>query len=763
MMKRILLPFLAFSLLVVGIQPARAQSPVPEAGFGYSVGYVTYDWEELDGQAGVSVVQFASNDDAISCVPDDTGYCTPTPIPLGLDFSFFENVYSEVFVSTNGLLLFDEIPILSYRINYAIPVDSKPQNLIAVYWDDLTLDAETGKVYYKNFAAPCPVGGSASGCTIIEYFNVRKYGEEAAPTFSVAAILYADGNIRIGFQGLPLFPNECTVGIEDDQGIIGYQVVFNETGLAPATMLQFTHPGPGYRAKAFPLVADALLNNNQVDLPFTLRNTGSVADTYTFSYSLTPGSRGPADGWTFTFIDPSGAPITGGLTLQPGLVSQQEIRLRITVPDTAQRGEYARVQIDIDSPNIVPYSLMRQTAVAAPFSLISLDTNRIQIHYQTSQQSYRGPVFLGYTGGPVGMAHQSEAIYLPYWTRVGVDQGSQIYLNTVVARVNAMGNRMGPRPLQDHRLDTLGVRDEYAALATTPGGNGAAVFVRRSSEPTITIYYVKINAAGGALAEPVVLMDNADLLTRTLGHPTVTALSDGRYVISWDYYDTNTEDQSIGDIYYAVFSNNGSLLVPPTSLTGAVYGGLIYSDASLLTLAGDKVLVAYQRYDDATREVDLVYRVLTPGGSTGSEAVIESNVRPSLVDMVVLAENHPLLSWVSQDLIGEYAEVRYAVLSADASSFVSAPTPLIPFDEHPAEKVSVASDSSGYGILVWGEVYTQRLYYALVNSDGAVITPPMSFRQAAPDRQLFLAADGSSLAYCPDTLSWQIALPSVMK
>jgi len=763
MMKRLLLPLLAIGLLVHIIQPARAQSPVPEAGFGYSVGYVTYDWEELNGQPGVTEVQFASDDDAISCLPDGTGYCTPTPIPLDLEFPFFENSYPEVYVSTNGLLLFGEAPVISYRINYAIPRDFMPQDIIAVYWDDLILDTATGAVYYKNFAAPCPVGGLATACTIVEYYNVKKYGEEAAPTFSVAAILYADGNIRIGFQGLPLTPNECTVGIEDDQRITGHQFIYNETGLAPATMLQFTYPGAGYRVKAFPPISDAMLNNYQVDLPFTLRNTGTVADTYTFSYSLVPGSRGPADGWTFTFIDASGNPITSGLTLQPGLVSQQEVRLRVTAPDTAQRGEYARVQIFVDSPNIAPYSLMRQTAVAAPFSLISLDTNRIQIHYQTSLQSYRGPVFLGYTGGPVGMAHQSEAIYLPYWTRAGVDQGGKIYLNSVVARINAMGNRIGPRPLDDHRLDTLGVRDESAMLATTPGGYGAAVFIRRSSQPTTTINYVKVSTSGGALAEPFVLMDNAGLATRTLGHPAVTALSDQRFVVTWDYYDTNTEDQSIGDIYYAVLDNNGNLVTPPTSLTGAVYDGPIFSDASLLPLAGDKVLVAYQRYDDTTKMVDLVYRVLTPGGSTGSETVIESNVRPSLVDMVLLAENHPLLGWVSQDLLGEYAEVRYAVLNADASSFVSAPTSLIQMDQRPAEKISVASDSSGHGILVWGEIYTQRLYYALVDSAGGVVTPPMAFRQAAPQRQLFLAASGSSLAYCPDTLTWKIALPSVMK
>ena len=763
MMKHLLLPLLLIGLLMQPAQPARAQAPAPEGGFGYSMGYVTYDWEELYGQAGVSEVQFASDDDAVSCVPDQTGYCAPTPIPLGLDFPFFENTYSDVYVSINGVLLFGEPPVNSYRLNDAIPRDFPPQNIIAIYWDDLILDAAAGAVYYKNYAAPCPVGNIASACTIIEYYQVLKFGEEGSQPFNIEAILYANGDIRIGFQGLPQLTDECTVGIEDDQGVTGHQFIYNQTGLAPTTMLQFTYPGVGYRVKAFPLVSGAFLNERQIDLPFTLRNTGTETDTYTFSYALMPGSQGTADGWTFSFIDSNGNPITGGLTLQPGLLSQQEIRLRITAPETAQRGDYAQAQINIQSPNIAPYTIIRQTSVAAPFTLISLDTNRIQVHYQLEHKTYRGPVFTGYTGGSVALAHQTEAIYLPYWTQLGVDLADNIYINALIARLNVVGNNIGPRPLYQHSQQTLGARDESTMLASIPDGLGAAVFLRRSNPEWIAINYARLSLTGRALGDPIVLMDNDGLNTRQLASPAVTVLPDNRFLVTWDYYDTNISDLSIGDIYYAVLNNDGSLAVPPTSLTSAVYGGPIYDNTSLLPLANGQVLVVYQRYDEALSVLNLVYRVLTPGGSTGTEILIEADVDLTQVDLAMLSDNHPLLAWVAKDMEDEFSEARFAVLNADASDFVLEPTALPQPDERPAEKLSVAADTQGNGVLVWGEVYTQRLYYTLVNSSGTVLTPPMTFRQAVPDRLLLLASDGGSLAYCPDVLTWNLSLPAVLK
>ena len=762
MMKRTFLSLLLICLLTTGIQTARAQTPAPEGDFGYTVGYVTYDWEELQGQADVGEVLFLSYDDALSCAIDQTGYCTPTPIPLGLDFPFFENTYSELYVSINGLLLFGGSQSDPYLVNRPIPRDFSPQDIIAPYWDDLELDPVDGAVYYKTFAN-CPVGDSASACAIVEYYHAKKYAEASAPTFNFEIVLYPSGNLRIGYQSLPLTIDQCTVGIEDDQGIYGNQVYYNQTGLQPATMLQFTYPAPGYRLKAFPVVSGAFLNNYQVDLPFTLRNAGTFQDTYTLSYTLLPGSQSPADGWTFTFIDSTGAPITGGVTLSPGLLSEQEIRLRVTAPDTALRGDYARIQIDIDSPNVSPFTIYRQAAAPAPFTSVSLDTNRVETRFQTLLRNYTGAVFLGYTGGQVAIAHQSEAIYLPYWTRLGENQTGLRYYNTVVARVNAVGNRIGPRPLDDHRYDVLGVRDEEAYLAMAPNGSGAAVFVRRTTQPLTSVDLIRVSSSGSPIGEPLTLMDNFGSDGRQYNRPVVTALSDNRFVVVWTFFDVNELDESLSDLYYAVLDSAGNVIHSPAPITNAVYGGLLYSDASVVTMAGDNVLVVYQQYNETTGDASLLYRILDPDTGPGAQQALATAAQPSIADIAVLDQNNILVAWVDRGASDDFYQAQYAVLNASASGFVLPPTVLAQPDQRPATRLSVTADSQGNGVLVWGEVYTQRLYYTLVNSSGTVLTPPMTFRQAVPDRLLLLASEGGSLAYCPDVLTWKLTLPAVLK
>jgi len=114
-----------------------------------------------------------------------------TSIPLPFPFPFYGQSYSEVFVSTNGLLTFgsgsaeywDELP----------PNPAAPNTLIAPFWRPLTISQ--GQVTYA----------STTSQVVISYNNVTaSIGIFGSRTFSFQVILRPDGTIRLQYNdGIP--------------------------------------------------------------------------------------------------------------------------------------------------------------------------------------------------------------------------------------------------------------------------------------------------------------------------------------------------------------------------------------------------------------------------------------------------------------------------------------------------------------------------------------------------------------------------------
>ena len=69
-------------------------------------------------------------------------------LDIGFPFKFYENTYTQLYVTTNGLVTFQVDAAYSWS-NTIIPNSSLPNNLIAPFWDDLGVSWEgynTGKV-----------------------------------------------------------------------------------------------------------------------------------------------------------------------------------------------------------------------------------------------------------------------------------------------------------------------------------------------------------------------------------------------------------------------------------------------------------------------------------------------------------------------------------------------------------------------------------------------------------------------------------------
>jgi len=185
-----------------GVPPAKGQGG-PDA-FGYrwidsdEPGGPTYDWVEISGVG----TQLTMGDD------DNEG-----PFDIGFTFSFYGNDFDQLYICSNGWVSFTST-VTTYS-NDPIPDPTGPQNLLALFWDDLT--GSGGYVYYYN-------DGSRF---IIEYDEVHRLGCSEC-LYTMEIILYPNGKIIYQYKTMAGDrQDEATIGIENADGTDGLEVVYN--------------------------------------------------------------------------------------------------------------------------------------------------------------------------------------------------------------------------------------------------------------------------------------------------------------------------------------------------------------------------------------------------------------------------------------------------------------------------------------------------------------------------------------------------------
>ena len=232
------------------------RAPVnPLTGFGGPDVY-GYNWIDSD-EAGGPVydwVDISTDGTAITLDDDDN----VGPYALGFDMSYYGNTYSELQICSNGWVSFTATTT-TYS-NQGIPNASDPNNLLAVFWDDLNPE-DGGMIYYKS--------EPENGRFIVMWDAVPHYsysGDGLPVTFEV--ILNADGSIV--YQYGPM--NEvdgATVGIENADGTDGLQVAFDAEYLYEGLAVYFYLPPPLTWVTADPLDGVvAGMGNQPVDVTF---------------------------------------------------------------------------------------------------------------------------------------------------------------------------------------------------------------------------------------------------------------------------------------------------------------------------------------------------------------------------------------------------------------------------------------------------------------------------------------------------------------
>lgn len=188
----------------------EAVNPANQDSFGYS-------WYDNDSPEGSEYgwIDITGNGDVV-----DFGYALDDgnsgPIPLGFSFEYYSNVFDSINVCTNGWASFTDYYTIEFG-NVGIPDSEAPNNMLAVFYDDMNLENGGNVYFYTN----------NSDTAIITWHEVPDWRQEGIFTFQI--ILSAPDNIKYQYYSMgPGRLNECSIGIENSTGTVGLQVARDE-------------------------------------------------------------------------------------------------------------------------------------------------------------------------------------------------------------------------------------------------------------------------------------------------------------------------------------------------------------------------------------------------------------------------------------------------------------------------------------------------------------------------------------------------------
>ena len=210
---------------------------------------------------------------------DITGMGTPVqglgddtnlgPFDIGFDFPFYGNMFNTFNVCSNGWVSFTST-YTTYN-NVGLPSGSEPYNLVAPFWDDLNFNSG-GELYYY----------SSNDSLIISYLDVPHFLEGGPYTYQI--ILEASGDITFQYGDIIDPLNSCTIGIQNENGSIGLQMVNNSDYVYPEMAIKIRHPL--FWLTASPLEG-VLAPDESMDMDLTFDATDMEIGSYTGQLVLT--------------------------------------------------------------------------------------------------------------------------------------------------------------------------------------------------------------------------------------------------------------------------------------------------------------------------------------------------------------------------------------------------------------------------------------------------------------------------------------------
>jgi len=722
--------------------PPVAASVAPQAMGGPDE--FGYTWDDTEPYAWIDAAQSGVNSGLYG------GDVYTGPVDIGFTFPFYENSYAQAYFSTKGLVSFGRGGF--WYLNALIPNTAPPNDMIAAFWDDLGVYAQTrpdaGIYYFRGGTAP-------NRYFVVEWRRADAYYGSGTLDLTFEVILHENGDIVLQYQSLTGNLQSATVGIEDSTGTTGLQYLYNAPGLRNELAIRFRRPAQAVRVAVTPLYQGSFTQAGEATFQVVVRNTGELgADTYGITSSSTwTVSLFREDGTTpLADTDGDGVPDTG--SVPQGAASTVTVRVRAPggarVGDADAVGVTARSSLDTTRSRTV----YMQAAVPATFAQAyrdDADGAQSLLLVRPGSQVVRKATDSWYAGVDPAVAELPGGGFVYLWRRsrylgpprsFSVDELEYVLLDRE-------GNTRRPvSRLTDLSSATLPTYDFQPAVAVAPNGRTGVAWYRyqwnsSTSQYNTNIYFAILDASGSLVYGPANLTNNDlwgdwdDRNVPAFFYPRIAATDDGRFVLAW-LRDIWENAGYVDDIYYAVRASDGVPVKAVTRLTNDTPGDSGYLDPALARLSGGRVILSWE--SRASANDDIYYAVLSSSGAVVKPAtdlsVDESVVDWRNYDVVQLPDGRIFLAWEAWGCFGdEYVpRIRFAILDS-AYNRVAGPTCLgrVAAAASGDTGVSVTAGGGGYAVLTWMDYsYEARgnLYYALVASDGTVRTPPMILRSA---------------------------------
>lgn len=145
---------------------------------------------------------------------DDDG---TNALPIGFSFKFFDNIYSNLYISSNGLVGFTDDFMSNYGYNvHSIPNQNLPNNFIAFAWADLAPHLSGTIRYLQTGIAP-------NRKFVVDFNNVRFAANGNVVTTQL--VINENNTIEIHTTNNPNAGVNKTMGMENEFGTFGMAVL----------------------------------------------------------------------------------------------------------------------------------------------------------------------------------------------------------------------------------------------------------------------------------------------------------------------------------------------------------------------------------------------------------------------------------------------------------------------------------------------------------------------------------------------------------
>ncbi len=393
------------------------------------------------------------------------------PITIGFPLNFYTGVYTQFFVSTNGLVGFGSTS--PNNINYPIPTPGDgAANFASCFWSDLYINNAAQGIWIERF------GSAPNRFTVITFRTTYFADINAIPGLFQMILSETSNTIKCQYKETPgpIFASAggSTIGLENADETSGIQYYF---GPAYATSVGPLEPGLAILFTPGPAVPSFAGSNKSVSagthpnevITYTIRayNNGTAPSTITSLNDPTPGGA--------VYV-PGSAQVQGGGLLNANaaavhwsgtVVNTQRVTITYRVTLSALSG-YVTNTVSITDPLATKTTTQAATTVIQPYSGLGSAGSTLRYFYK---DSYSPGGSVTYSWVPTSGA-SSKLTLLP-----DDDDGYNIvpisftyrfdgrnYVNTIVSANGLVmfNDGVGSGAFNNQPIPTSGTVDSYA-------------------------------------------------------------------------------------------------------------------------------------------------------------------------------------------------------------------------------------------------------------------------------------------------------------